>query len=128
MRRTACLTFVAAAFLTAMFASSPLSLSTSPSSSWPQLTVSKAEAVTYRRARVATRRAYRRGAYEAPAAAPAGGAYYAHPDGAGGYPYSSGYYAYRGVYAPVVRHNVRHNNWGWHRPHWGAVRGWHWWR
>ena len=117
MRRTACLTFVAVAGLTAMFASSPLSLSTSPSSSWPQLTASKAEAVTYRRARVATRRAYRRGAYGAPA-------YYGHQDGAGGYPYNSGYYAYRGVYAPVVRHN----NWGWHRPHWGAVRGWHWWR
>ena len=127
MHRTACLTFAAVAFLTAMFASSPLLLSTSPSSSWPQLTVSRAEAVTYRRARVATRRAYRRGYYEAPTGAP-GAAYYAHPDGAGGYPYSSGYYAYRGVYAPVVRHN----NWGWrsgwHRPHWGAVRGWHWWR
>ncbi len=112
MRIPRCMMF-AAAGLTAMFVLSPLSLSYSPSSYWPQLTVSKAEAyVTYRRARVATRRAYRRG-YRA--------SYYnAHQDGVGGYPYSSGYYAYRHVYAPPVR--------GWHRPHWGVVRGWHWWR
>lgn len=96
MRR--CVMF-AAAGLTALFVSLPVSLSLSPFSSLPQLTTTKAEAwVTHRRARVATRRGY-----------------YAHQDGAGGYPYSSGYYAYRGVYAPPVRH-------------WGPVRGWHWWR
>ena len=108
---------LAAAGLTAMFVSLPLSLSSSPSSSLPQLTVSKAEAyVTYRRARVTYRRAYRRG-YRAN--------YYTHQDGYGGYPYSSGYYAYRHVYAPPVR---RWGWGGWHRPHWGPVRGWHWWR
>lgn len=110
---------LAAAGLTAMFASLPLSLSSSRYSSWPQLTVSKAEAVTYRRARVATRRAYRHSGYYGASS------YYGHPDGASGYPYSAGHYAYRHVYAPPVRH------WGWggwHRPHWGAVRGWHWWR
>jgi uncharacterized membrane protein len=112
-----------------MCASLPLSLSTSPSSSLPQLTVTKAAAyVTYRRARVATRRGYRRayryGAYS--------NSYYAHPDGASGYPYSAGHYAYRHVYAPpvVVPRWGWGGGWGggWHRPHWGAVRGWHWWR
>ena len=107
-------------FAAVIFAFAPLSLSSPPSSSsWsPQVTVTKAEAyVTYRRARVTTRRAYRRG-YRA--------SYYnAHQDGVGGYPYSSGYYAYRGVYAPPV---VVHRGWGRHRPHWGPVRGWHWWR
>jgi hypothetical protein len=127
-----CLTF-AAVGLTALFVSLPLSVSYSPSWSLPQLTMSKAEAyVTYRRARVATRRAYRRGAYHS---------YYAHPDGLGGYPYSAPYYAYRGVYAPpVVVHrgwgggwNRGGRGWGWGWGHswgrgfgWGVHRGWRW--
>jgi hypothetical protein len=117
---------LAAAGLTALGASLPLSVSTSPSSSLPQLTVSKAEAfVTYRRARVATRRGYRRayryGAYH--------NSYYAHPDGLGGYPYSAGHYAYRHVWAPPIVHR----GWGWGWGHswgrgfgWGVHRGWRW--
>lgn len=128
MRRS-CLTFAAAGLLTGIFALSPLSLCISRSSLLPQLTTTKAEAfVTYRRARVATRRAYRRSwrwhGWHRPA-------YYAHPDGVGGYPYSAPYYAYRHVYAPpvaVVGHGWGWGGGGWHRPHWGPVRGWHWWR
>jgi hypothetical protein len=128
---------LAAAGLTAVFAALPLAVSYSPSSSLPQLTVAKAEAyVTYRRARVATRRGYRRayryGAWH--------NSYYAHPDGLGGYPYSAGHYAYRHVYAPpvaVVHPGVGWNRWGrgwgWGWGHswgrgfgWGVHRGWRW--
>jgi hypothetical protein len=128
MRRMAWLIFA-----TAIFASAPLSLSSPPSwSSWlPSVTTDKAEAALVmrhgwrgygvyrgtwgmhrRQVRRVVRRAWRWG----------GASYYAHPDGYGGYPYTSSYYAYRHVYAPPVF------GWGWHRPHWGPVRGWHWWR
>lgn len=111
---------LAAVGLTALFVSLPVSLSWSPSSSLPQLTTTRTEAwVTHRRARVATRRAYRRGYYGVHSG------YYGQPDGASGYPYSAGHYAYRHVYAQPVH---RWGWGGWHRPHWGAVRGWHWWR
>jgi hypothetical protein len=122
---------LAAAGLTALFAALPLAVSSSPSSSLPQLTVSKAEAwVTHRRVRVATRRAYRRSYY---------GDYAHGPDGYG-YPYQSSYHAYRGVYAPpvaVVHRGVGWNRWGrgvgWGWGHswgrgfgWGVHRGWRW--
>jgi hypothetical protein len=105
------------------FACLPLSWQRSPSSSLPQLTTAKAEAVTYRRARVTYRRAYRRGTrqairyggYHAGAAVPA---YYAGQDGHGGYPYSAPYYAYRHVYAPPLGFGF-----GWGRG-WGWGRRW----
>lgn len=131
MRRCSIL---AAAGLTAMFASSPLSFSTSPSSSLPQLTVSKAEAwVTYRRARVATRRAYRYGAYHV--ARPYYGSHSVYggvPSTYYSYPYAASNNAYSGVYAAPAGVGWgwgRGWGWGgWHRPHWGPARGWHWWR
>ncbi len=122
--------------LTAMFVSLPLSLSSSPSSSLPQLTVSKAEAfVTYRRARVATRRAvrhdyrqvrraYRYGArpyHRIPYVAAARPAFYS-------YPYTAPNYAYRHVYAAPAGLGWGHRRgvgWGWgHR--WGRGFGWGW--
>jgi hypothetical protein len=132
MRRLACLIFA-----TAVLVSLPLSLSWQSFSplSPPTVTTLKADAWTYRRARVTYRRAYRRGAvYAHP------GAYYAHPDGLGGYPYSAGHYAYRHVYAPpvaVVHPGLGWNRWGrgwgWGWGHrwghgfgWGAHRGWRW--
>ncbi len=136
-----------AALLTATCASLPLSLSSSPSSSWPQLTVSKAEAfVTYRRARVATRRAvrrdyrqvrraYRYGAYHGarpyhriPYVAATRPAFY-------GYPYTAPNYAYRHVYAAPAgigwNRWGRGGGWGWghrwgHGFGWGWHRGWRW--
>lgn len=118
MRRLMCLTFAAV-----IFASLPLSLSWQDSSrsSLPTVTTLKADAWTYRRARVAYRRnwrrAYRHGVY--------GGAIDGHY-GSYGYPYTAPNYAYRNVYAAPAGIGW---GWGaWHRPHWGPVRGWHWWR
>lgn len=109
-----CLT-LAAVGLTAMFVSLPLSLSLSPSSSLPQLTVSKAEAwVTYRRARVTHRRAWRWGG---------------HPVGVqsyGGSPnlyYGSGYYPYSGGQYGIFPNRGVGFGWG-HR--WGQGFGWGW--
>jgi hypothetical protein len=109
-------------FATTIFAFLPLSLSWQVSlhSLLPMVTTLKAEAWTYRRARVTYRRAYRR-AYRW------GVPNYAHgPDGYG-YPYQSGYSAYSGVYAPPGR------GWGWGWGHhwghgfgWGWHRGWRW--
>jgi hypothetical protein len=119
-----------------MFVSLPLSLSSSPSSSWPQLTVSKAEAyVTYRRARVATRRAYRYGYYHgARPFYPVRRAVVVRPTYYR-YPYTAPNYAYRHVYgAPAgIGWNRFGRGWGWGWGHrwgrgfgWGVHRGWRW--
>jgi hypothetical protein len=121
MRRLACSTFAIA-----IFASLPLSLSWQASSPslLPTVTTLKADAWTYRRARVTYRRAYRRAwRYSGPA-------YYAHQDGLGGYPYTAPNYAYRGVYAPPVaglgwNRWGRGLGWGWGH-HWGGGFGWGW--
>jgi hypothetical protein len=123
MNRPACSIFAAVALSTATFASLPLSFSVSPSSSWqPRLTMNSAQALTYGHARRVDRRMdrrdyrYARRAYRHGYVAPAySGSYYGHADGQYGYPYSSGYYAYRGVYAPPI---VRRPWWGLHRWRW----------
>lgn len=83
-----------------LFAAVPITAKDTPSG-WQIKTDTAQAYVTYRRARVATRRAYRHGYHAVPS-------YYGHADGASGYPYSAGYYAYRGVYgAPVARRVTR---------------------